>query len=185
MVNADVFKTTVEDDLKEIAKCKVDILILQREIEKDALFIKNNTEIKRLNNVITNRELSSKNQLKKFVCNKLGIDFMDDGFGEETEEFKKLWCKGVATLDLEERKIKTSAGSVLYTVMPDSWEYDEPVILDWVKKTGLPYFHTIDVLEKMNLKEAIKLGTLKLDEVEGITITPQEPKFNYKLIGGL
>ena len=149
MNNIDVFKTTIEDDLKEIAKCKLDILILNR--QNDVLCKQNNEEIERLNNVVGNRELSLEENLSKSG----------------------------------EKKIETLAGWCAYRVMPDSWEYDEPVILDWVKKTGLPYFHTIDVLEKMNLKEAIKLGTLKLDEVEGLTITPQEPKFNYKLNGGL
>jgi len=188
MVNADVFKTTVEDDLKEIAKCKVDILILQREIEKDALYIKNNAEIKRLNNVIENREFSSKNLLKKFVCNELGIDFMDEGLGEETEEFKKLWCKGVATLDLEERKIKTSAGSVIYTVMPDKWNYDDLKLIGWAKEDQLredTYIKVIEEFKKAQLKDDIKEGLLKLDDVRGLTITPQEPKFNYKLNGGL
>ena len=149
MVNVDVFKTTVEEDLKEIAKAKLDILILQR--QNETLCKTNNEEIKKITEAIGDRELSLEENLSKSG----------------------------------EKKIETSAGWCAYRVMPDSWEYDEPVILDWVKKTGLPYFHTIDVLEKMNLKEAIKLGTLKLDEVEGITITPQEPKFNYKLIGGL
>ena len=185
MVNVDVFKSTVEEDLKEIAKCKVDILILQREIEKDSLFIKNNTEIKRLNNVITNRELSAKNQLKKFVCDELGIDFMDDGFGEETEEFKKLWCEGVAKLELEERKIKTSAGSVIYTIMPDKWNYDDPKLIEWAKENKLPYYKTIEEVKKAELKKDIQDGIFKDGEVPGIAITPQEPKFNYKLNGGL
>ena len=149
MVNADVFKTTIEDDLKEIQKCKIDILILQRQNEESCK--KNNDEITKLNNEITCREEALEHNLS---------------------------ASG-------ERKIETTAGWCAYRAMPDSWGYDEPVILDWVKKKGLPYHHTIDVLEKMNLKEAIKLGTLKLDEVEGLTVTPQPPKFDYKLNGGL
>ena len=149
MANADVFKTTIEDDLKEIAKAKVDILILQRQNEN--LCKENNEKIKKFAEEIENRELSLEDNLSKSG----------------------------------EKKIETTAGWCAYRAMPDSWGYDEPVILDWVKKKGLPYHHTIDVLEKMNLKEAIKLGTLKLDEVEGLTVTPQEPKFNYKLNGGL
>jgi len=186
MENGDVFKTTVEDDLKEIAKCKVDILILQREIEKDALFIKNNTEIKRLNNVITNRELSSKNQLKKFVCNGLGIDFMDEGLGEETEEFKKSWCEGVAALDLEERKIKTSAGSVIYTIMPDKWTFVDD---DVIKEIETIYPHLTD--KYIRVVKSLKKDPLKKDlEADEIHLKrwskePQAPKFNYKLNGGL
>ena len=190
MVNTDVFKTTVEEDLKEIAKCKVDILILQREIEKDDLYIKNNAEIKRLNNVIGNRELSSKNQLKKFVCDRLGIDFMDEGLGEETEEFKKLWREGVATLNLEERKIKTSAGSVIYTVMPDSWEYDTDKLIFWATNSEdrkEKYIKIVHEFRKAQLKDDITKGLLEYNDLtkEGLTITPQAPKFNYKLSGGL
>ena len=185
MNNADVFKTTVEEDLKEIGKCKVDILVLQREIEKDALVIKNLAEIKRLNNVIANRELTAKSQLKKFVCDELGMDFIEDGLGEETEEFKKLWREGVAKLELEERKIKTSAGSVIYKVMPDKWNYDDPKIIDWAKENKLPYYKIIEEVKKAELKKDIQNEIFKLEEVPGITITPQDPKFNYKLQGGL
>ena len=184
MVNVDVFKKTVEEDLKEIGKCKVDILVLQREIEKDALVIKNLAEIKRLNNVIANRELTAKSQLKKFVCDELGMDFIEDGLGEETEEFKKLWREGVKELELEERKIKTSAGSVLYTAMPDSWEYDEEKILLWCKDFKMPYYYTKEMVRKLELKKAILNHTVT-DAVPGIFVTPQAPKFNYKLNGGL
>jgi len=190
MVNVDIFKSTIEEDLKKIAKCKLDILILQREIEKDDLYIKNNAEIKRLNNVIESRELSSKNQLKKFVCNELGIDFMDEGLGEETEEFKKLWCEGVANLDLEERKIKTSVGSVIYAVMPDKWEYDIPKLIRWARdddERRIRYLKVIEEFRKDQLKKDYANGLIGHDDIcdEGVNITPQEPKFNYKLNGGL
>ena len=151
MNNGEIFKTTIEGDLKEIGKCKVDILILQREIEKDALFIKNNAEIKRLNNVVANRELSLEENLSKSG----------------------------------EKKIETSAGWCAYRVMPDSWEYIEPVLISWCKKKDIPYYKTIEVFEIMKMKTAIINGVFKIEEVPGITITPQEPKFNYKLSGGL
>ena len=83
-----------------------------------------------------------------------------------------------------ERKIETSAGWVAFRAMPDSWKYDEPVLLDWVKNTGLPYYHTVEILEKMNLKKAIQDGTIKIEEVKGLKVTSQEPKFNYKLNAG-
>ena len=69
--------------------------------------------------------------------------------------------------------------------MPDNWEYDEPEILKWNRINSLPYSHTIEVLEKMNLKKAIQCGTFKVSDISGLTVTPQEPKFNYKLNGGL
>lgn len=62
MVN-DVFKKTAEEDLKEIKKCKLDVLILQRQNEE--LCKRNNEEIARLNNVISNRELSLEENLKQ------------------------------------------------------------------------------------------------------------------------
>jgi hypothetical protein len=46
-------KNMVEEDLKEVRKCKLDILILQRQNEE--LCQKNNAEITRLNTVIENR----------------------------------------------------------------------------------------------------------------------------------
>ena len=84
-----------------------------------------------------------------------------------------------------EKKIDTSAGYASYREMPDKWDYDEPAILKWCKDKGVPYHHTIEIVEKMKLKKAILSSELKLNEVEGITVTPQEPKFNYKLNRGL
>ena len=62
MVN-DVFKTTVEDDLKEIAKAKLDILILQR--QNETLCKDNDEQIKKFAEVIESRELSLENNLQK------------------------------------------------------------------------------------------------------------------------
>ena len=149
MVNADVFKKTVEEDLKEIAKCKLDILILQR--QNETLCKTNNEEIKKITEAIGNRELSLEENLSKSG----------------------------------EKKIETSAGWCAYRVMPDSWEYMDSEIIDWCKHEGLPYYHTVEILEKMKLKEAIKLGKFRVEEVIGLIVTPQEPKFNYKLNGGL
>ena len=63
MVNVDVFKKTVEDDLKEIKKCKIHILMIQE--KNNELCEANNKEIERLNNVIENRELSLEENLSK------------------------------------------------------------------------------------------------------------------------
>ena len=84
-----------------------------------------------------------------------------------------------------EKKLECKLGYCAYRVMPDKWEYNDTIILDWAKKKGLSFHHTIEVLERNNLKEVIKSGTLKIEEVSGLTITPQAPKFNYKLKGGL
>jgi len=65
---------------------------------------------------------------------------------------------------------------------------DAEIALEKKLKTsgkGVPYYHTIEVVEKMKLKKAILSNELKLDEVKGIIVTPQEPKFNYKINGGI
>ena len=141
-------KNSVEKDLQEIRKCKLDVLILKRQNEE--LCQKNNAEIVRLNAVIENRLFQAEDDLKKS----------------------------------RERKIETSAGWVAYRAMPDNWEYDEKVILDWCHGENKPYYHTVEILEKMNLKKAIQDGTIKIEEVKGLKVTSQEPKFNYKLNAG-
>lgn len=91
-------------------------------------------------------------------------------------------------VDLREsgqKKVECKLGWCAFRVMPDSWEYDEPEILEWVRINSLPYSHTVEILERMNLKKAIQYGTFKVEEVRGLKVTPQEPKFNYKLNGGV
>ena len=149
MVNVDVFKKTVEEDLKEIAKAKLDILILQR--QNETLCKTNNEEIKKLTEVIGNRELSLEENLSKSG----------------------------------ERKIETSAGWCAYREMPDSWFYNDDEIITWCKKENLPYYKTVEVVKKAELKKDVLDGVIDRHKVGGIEITPQEPKFNYKLNGGL
>jgi len=141
-------KNSVEKDLQEIRKCKLDVLILKRQNEE--LCQKNNAEIDRLTKEIENRLFQAEDDLKKSG----------------------------------ERKIETSAGWVAFREMPDSWEYDEKVILDWCHVKNKPYYHTVEILEKMKLKKSIQEGLLKIEEVNGLKVTPQNPKFNYRLNGG-
>jgi len=63
MVNVGVFKTTVEDDLKKIARAKLDILILQR--QNETLCKDNDKQIKKLTEEIASRELSLEDNLSK------------------------------------------------------------------------------------------------------------------------
>ena len=154
MTNVDVFKTTVEEDLREIQKCKIDTLILQRQNEE--LCKKNNEEITRLNSVIENRELSLEDNLKQSG----------------------------------ERKIETPVGWCAYRVMPDKWEYDTSKLIRWAKEDDEKterYIKVIEEFKKAQLKKDYAEGIIVHDDVcdEGLTITPQEPKFNYKLNGGL
>jgi len=84
----------------------------------------------------------------------------------------------------KERKIETTSGWVAFRVMPDQWEYDEPTIITWCKKNDLPFYHNIEVLEKLKLKNAIQNQNIYLKEfkdIPGLKVTPQEPKFNYKV----
>jgi len=85
-----------------------------------------------------------------------------------------------------EKKLECKLGWCSYREMPDKWEYDEPVIIDWCKKHGPDkYYHTIEILERKNLKNAIKDGLYVPAEIPGLSVTPQDPKFNYKLNGGI
>ena len=186
MVNVDVFKKTIENDLKEIAIRKLDILILQR--QNETLCKTNNEEIKKLNEEIENRLSTSESLLKRFVCNELKLDF--DNPKIEAERFSTLWCKGIANLTIEKRKIETSAGSVIYKLMPDEWIYDIPKLINWAKENEdrkVKYIKVIEEFKKAELKKDIADKLVDYDDVvdEGLTIKPQEPKFNYKLNGGL
>ena len=154
MTNTDVFKTTIEGDLKEIQKCKVDILILQR--QNETLCKTNNEEIERLNSVIESRELSLENNLQ----------------------------------ESGEKKIDTSAGYCAYRAMPDKWEYDIPKLIEWAKEDDMrkeTYIKIIEEFKKSQLKKDYAEGKTEfpIDSVKGLTISPQDPKFNYNLKGGL
>jgi len=97
--------------------------------------------------------------------------------GRETLMEGKLKTSG-------EKKIETSAGYVSFREMPDKWEYEDKKLIEWCKRKELPYYHITEVLEKMKLKQAIINGEIPIG-IEGIEITPQNPKFTYKLKGGL
>uniref|UniRef100_A0A6M3IF46 Putative host-nuclease inhibitor protein n=1 Tax=viral metagenome TaxID=1070528 RepID=A0A6M3IF46_9ZZZZ len=151
MVNADVFKTTVEEDLKEIAKAKLDILILQR--QNETLCKDNDEKIKKFVEEIENRELSLEDNLSKSG----------------------------------EKKIETSAGWCAYRVMPDKWDYDIPKLISWANKDKVRrelYVKVVEEFKKAEFKKDFTEGLLE-DFNDGVTITPQPPKFNYKLNGGL
>ena len=83
-----------------------------------------------------------------------------------------------------EKKIETPAGWCSFRSMPDKWEYLDSDIITWCKNKNMPYYHTVEIVEKMKLKKAILEGKVKLVEVLGIKVTPQDPKFGYKLKNG-
>ncbi|MCK4448186.1 MAG: hypothetical protein KAW56_14030 [Candidatus Marinimicrobia bacterium] len=87
-----------------------------------------------------------------------------------------------------QKKLECKLGWCSYRVMPDKWEYDEAKIINWCKENNQPYYHTKEILERLKLKNAINDNTIKLnkpEDISGLIITPQDPKFNYKLNGGI
>lgn len=97
----------------------------------------------------------------------------------DMEQEMKINLKGSG-----ERKIETPAGWCAFRQMPDKWDYIDSDILTWCKNKNMPYYHTVEIVEKMKLKKAITEGKVNLVEILGIKVTPQEPKFNYKLNSG-
>ena len=83
----------------------------------------------------------------------------------------------------EQRKIDTPVGFASFRAMPDYWEYDDEVILDWCEKKKMPYYKVVKTVKRQELKDDILAGKLKADQVKGIKIEPRDPKFIYKLKG--
>ena len=80
-----------------------------------------------------------------------------------------------------EKKLECKLGYCSFRTMPDKWIYDDIKIIRWCKENDHPYFHTVEILEKNTLKESIKNKNFEIKDVPGLTVTPQEPKFNYKI----
>jgi len=83
-----------------------------------------------------------------------------------------------------QKKLECKLGWCAFRVMPDKWEYDDEKILLWCKDFKKPYYYTKEIVRKFELKKDILTQHISKDDVPGITITPQEPKFEYKLPGG-
>jgi len=103
--------------------------------------------------------------------------------GRETLMEGKLKTSGV-------KKIDTSAGYVSFREMPDKWVYDIPKLISWAKKEEERqerYVKVIEEFKKAQLKKDYAEGIIVHDDIcdEGLTITTQNPKFGYKLKGGL
>ena len=124
-------------------------------------------------------ELLRRDNEKKCMENNAKIEGLENEIG---------LAEGILEEDLRmsgEKKLECKLGWCSYRVMPDKWEYDEEKILLWCKDFKMPYYYTKEILRKLELKNDIKLEKIKSEEVPGITITNQAPKFNYKLNGGL
>jgi hypothetical protein len=134
---------------------KCKIHILMLEEKNSELCIENNKEIERLNEVIENRLREAEDNLK---------------------------LSG-------ERKIDTSVGWVAYREMPDSWEYDDEKIIEVVinkyPQMKPDLLKTTITIKKEVIKKLAYIGGLPVDILEFVTKECQEPKFNYKLNGGV
>ena len=89
-----------------------------------------------------------------------------------------------------QKKIECKLGWCSFRVMPDKWSYDIPKLIKWAKEDEErqeKYVKVVEEFRKAQLKKDYSEGIITHDDVcdEGLTITPQEPKFNYKLNGGL
>ena len=129
-------------------------------------------------------ELLRRDNEKKCMENNIKIDELEAtiGFAEEGLE--------VTLKESGEKKLECKLGWCAYRVMPDSWEYDIPKLLHWAKEDDdrrMRYLKAIEEIRKDQLKKDLLNDFLTKEEAcdIGVTITPQEPKFNYKLNGGL
>jgi len=139
-----------------------------------------------------NVEANLKN-IKKYKLDILNLQRKNEDLCKQNNEEIEILINKVINLEQEmkinlkgsgERKIETPAGWCGFRAMPDKWDYIDSDILTWCKNKNMPYYHTIEIIEKMKLKKAILEGKVKLVEVLGIQVTPQDPKFNYKLNAG-
>lgn len=80
-----------------------------------------------------------------------------------------------------EKKLECKLGYCSFRTMPDKWDYGEGTLDEILKiypKTATKYFKTVTTLIKTNIKEDCLSGKIGL---ASITVTGQEPKFNYKI----
>jgi len=117
---------------------------------------------------------------------------------ERNDKITKLQNKIILTESRLEEELKTSGEKKLecklgwcsFRVMPDKWEYDIPKLIRWAKEDDERqerYIKIIEEFKKAQLKKDYAEGIITHDDVcdEGLTITKQDPKFGYKLNGGI
>jgi len=89
-----------------------------------------------------------------------------------------------------EKKLECKLGWCSFRAMPDKWSYDIPKLIHWANEDEVrrdKYVKVVEEFKKAQLKKDYADGIITHDDVcdEGLTITPQDPKFNYKLNGGI
>jgi len=173
------FKATVKAKLREIKECNLDIAILRRNLDN----FSSQNFIERNNKKYTIEDLT--NNIEKLE-------------GELEKEL--IASKG--------NKIDTLVGWVNFRDMQDSWTYDIPALMDFLKtipgKIAKRFIKVTTTLLEGELKRAIiadndpifekgkitDLGarlyltdeeTEESYEVKGIEIKRQDPRFHYKI----
>ena len=138
-------------------------------------------------------------EIKKCKIDKLILNRKNETLCQENNEEIERLNKVIETNEkkLEEqlklsgkKKIEVKLGYCSYRAMPDKFNYDIPKLINWAKEdVGRQerYVKVVEEFKKAQLKKDYAEGLPYSDDVcnEGLTITPQEPKFNYKLNGGL
>jgi len=173
------FKATVKAKLREIKECNLDIAILRRNLDT----FSSQNFIERDNKKYTIEDLT--NNIEKLE-------------GELEKEL--IASKGT--------KIDTLVGWINFRDMPDSWTYDIPALMDFLKtlpeKIAKRFIKVTTTLLEGELKRAIivdndpifekgkitDLGsrlyltdeeTEESYEVKGVKIKRQDPRFHYKI----
>ena len=84
-----------------------------------------------------------------------------------------------------EKKLECKLGWCSYRVLPDKWVYDDGAI-DEIKSIYPEHFNryvkVTETLIKDNIKKSILSDKISLS---GVRYFPQEPKFGYKISGGI
>ena len=129
-------------------------------------------------------ELLRRDNEKKCMENNIKIDELTAVIGE-AEMGLEIQLK-----ESGEKKLECKLGWCSYRVLPDKFNYDIPKLINWAKEDDerqARYVKVVEEFRKAQLKKDYAEGIIGHDDVcdEGLTITPQEPKFGYKLNGGL
>jgi len=129
-------------------------------------------------------ELLRRDNEKKCMENNIKIDELEAIIGHAEEGLE------VTLKESGEKKLECKLGWCAYRVMPDKWDYDIPKLIMWAKENDLrcdKYVKVTEEFRKDQLKKDLLNDFLTKEETcdIGITITPQDPKFNYRLNGGL
>lgn len=85
----------------------------------------------------------------------------------------------------DKKSLKLPFGTLAFKSQQDKYEYDDKVLLDYLKQNKINEFIRIkEEPNKVELKKNTEVQNGKLlykgKEIAGVTVTPQEPKFEVK-----